>query len=67
MFRYLLRLPDGEPHDPAAFVSAAPNWTIGETFLLSRGEEVRILAIDTELADELIERGFNGVFVVEPV
>jgi hypothetical protein len=26
----------------------------------------RIIAIETEIAEELIEQGFNGVFTVEP-
>ena len=30
------------------------------------GEQLRVLAIETEIADELIAEGFNGVFVVEP-
>jgi hypothetical protein len=66
VFRYLLRLPDGEPNDPAVFVTAVPNWTVGETFLLSRGERMSILAIETEIDEELIEQGISGVFTVEP-
>jgi hypothetical protein len=66
MFRFLLRLPDGEPIDPAALVSAVPNWTIGETFTTGRGDVWRILAIETEIAEELIEQGINGVLTVEP-
>ena len=66
MFRFLLMLDDGELNDPAVFVIAVPNWTIGETFLLDDGEQMRILAIDTEIDDELIDRGFNALWVVEP-
>jgi hypothetical protein len=66
MFRFLLKLEDGEPNDPAVFVSAVPNWEVGQTFLTGRGDEWRILAIDTEIDDELVERGFNAVFAVEP-
>ena len=54
------------PYDPAVYVSAVPNYEVGETFLLSRGEEFRILAIDTDIDDELIDRGFNSVWTVEP-
>jgi hypothetical protein len=62
MFRFLLKLEDGEPHDPAVFVTVVPNWTVGETFLLGDGERFRILAIDADIVDELIEQGFNAVF-----
>jgi hypothetical protein len=48
-------------------VTAVPNSTIGETFSTSRGDEWRILAIDTEIDEELIEQGINDVFTVEPV
>ena len=44
-----------------------PNWTVGETILIGDGEELRVVAIETEIDEELIERGFNGVFTVEPV
>jgi hypothetical protein len=47
----LLKLEDAEPNDPSVFVSAVPNWTVGETFTTGRGHEWRILAIDTEIAD----------------
>jgi anti-anti-sigma regulatory factor len=33
--------------------------------MTSRGHEWRILAIETEIAEELIELGINGVFTVE--
>jgi hypothetical protein len=33
----------------------------------SRSEAVRILEIRTEIREELVEPGFNGEFVVEPV
>ena len=67
-FKFLLVLEDGEPndHDPAVFVNAVPNWKASEMFLTARGEKWRILAIDTEIADELVEQGINAVFTVEP-
>jgi hypothetical protein len=46
-------------------VTAAPNWTIGETFLLSHGDRMSILSIETEIAEDLIEQGINAVFTVE--
>jgi hypothetical protein len=48
-------------------VTAVPNWAVGETFSTGRGDEWCILAIDTEIDDELVERGINAVFTVEPV
>ncbi len=67
MFRFLLRLEDGEPNDPAVYVSAILNYSVGETFPLGRGERLRILAIDDDPDDELVEAGINGIFTVEPV
>jgi hypothetical protein len=55
VFRFLLKLEDGEPTDPAVFVTAVPNWTVDETFSTGRGEEWRILAIDTDIDEELVE------------
>jgi hypothetical protein len=66
VFRFLLKLENGEPNDPPALVTAVPNWTVGDTFLTGRGDKWRILAIDTELEDELVDAGFNGIFTVEP-
>jgi hypothetical protein len=40
-------------------------WAVGETFMPGR-ERLRILAIETVIAEELVEQGFNGVFTVEP-
>ena len=39
MFRFLLKLEDGDPNDPAVLVTAVPNWTVGETFSTGRGHE----------------------------
>jgi len=35
--------------------------------VLEDGEPWRILAIDTDIDDELVDRGINAVFTVEPV
>jgi hypothetical protein len=59
VFKFLLRLENGEPSDPAVLVAAVPNWTVGETFSTGRGDEWRILAIDTDIDDELVARGFK--------
>jgi hypothetical protein len=47
-------------------VTAVPNWEIGETFLFSEGEQLRIRAIDTDVDEELVDRGITAVFTVEP-
>jgi hypothetical protein len=64
VFRYLLRLPDGEPADPAAFVTAVPNWSVGETFMVAGGKQFRIVGINDEIdvegLEELYERGITG-------
>ena len=69
-FKYLLVLPDGEPPDPAAFVTAVPNWSVGEEFMVAGLERFRILGINDEIdvvrLEELYERGINGIWVVEP-
>jgi len=35
--------------------------------ILGEGERLRILGIETEITDVLVDHGFNGVFTVEPV
>ncbi len=59
-------LEDGEPNDSAVFVTAVPNWSVGDCFLTGRGDEWRILAMETEIAAELVDSGTNAVFTVEP-
>jgi len=49
------------------FVTTVPNWSVGETFSLGSGETFRIIEIRTELAPEMDDAGFNGIWVVEPV
>jgi hypothetical protein len=56
----------GDIQDPAGFLTAVPNWTVGETFLMAHGRKFRILEIGTELLPEMLDAGFNGIFVVGP-
>jgi hypothetical protein len=58
-------LEDGEPYDPAVFVTVIPAWGVGEEFLVTAHQRLRILAIATDIDDELVERGFNAVWTVE--
>jgi hypothetical protein len=39
VFRYLLRLADGEPVDPPQFLSSEPNWRVGDAVRI--GADVR--------------------------
>jgi len=39
---------------------------VGETFLMAHGRRFRILEIRTELAPEMLDAGFDGIFVVKP-
>jgi hypothetical protein len=66
VFKFFLVDEHGQVGDPAGFITAVPNWTVGETFSIGSGESFRIIVIKTEIADELLDAGFNGVFVVEP-
>jgi hypothetical protein len=65
-FKYLLVQPDGEPADPAAFLTAVPNWSVGEEFMVSNGDRYRIVAINNEIdvegLEDLYERGINGIW-----
>ena len=67
MFRYLLVLANGEPADPPAFIVATPTWKVGDEFFTGVDEFWRILAIDTDIDEELVERGFHAVWPVEPI
>ena len=65
--KFTLVLPDGTPPEPAVFVTAVPNWSVGEELTVGSGEQFRILAKSSEVDEEMIEQGINGVFTVEPV
>lgn len=65
LFRFFLVDERGEPLDPVTFITAVPNWVVGDTFSLGSGESLRIVEIQTGLAPEFVEAGFNGVLVVE--
>jgi hypothetical protein len=57
VFGFLLVDRDGEPVDPAAFVTAVPNWSEGELITLGRGEQLRVLATQPDIDERLVERG----------
>jgi hypothetical protein len=64
--RVLLIGEDGEQIDPAVFVTAVEDWYVGDALLFRAREPLRIISIDTEVVDELVQRGISAVFTVEP-
>jgi hypothetical protein len=40
---------------------------VGDTCVLADGQELRIVAIDWEIAQELKDAGFDAIFFVEPM
>jgi hypothetical protein len=65
-FRYLLAFENGEPADPAAFVTVVPDWRPGMTFVAPNGQLFRILAVESEMDEERSAEKM-GLLVVEPV
>jgi len=61
-FRFALLFADGEPADPAVFVTAAPDWNEGDVFLPRGGERFRILAIEPTMDADL---PFHAIWTVE--
>ena len=58
-------LEDGDPADPAVFLTAVPDWRIGDEFLGGADlQKFRILAIEPEMEEDAL---FHAVWVVEPV
>jgi hypothetical protein len=66
VFKFFLVDETGDVQDLAGFLRAVPNWNVGETFLMAHDRRFRILEIRTELLPEMLEAGFNAIFVVEP-
>jgi hypothetical protein len=67
VFRYLLVLPEGSPTEPSAvLVTAVPNWKVGETCMTGSGDQFRILAKSSDVAEELHEQG-STAWTVEPL
>jgi len=61
-FRYLLVLANGEPADPAAFVTANPQWNPGDRFAAGDGSRWRIVAIEANMSDAV---EFDALWTVE--
>lgn len=63
-FRFVLVHPDGEPADPAVFVTAIPSWNVGDEFLAGT-DLVKFRILDVSAED--VPEETHGVFTVERV
>jgi len=63
-FRFALMLEDGEPADPAAFVTAAPDCHGGDVFMPRGGERFPIVEIEPTLDAGL---PFHATWTIEPL
>jgi hypothetical protein len=61
-FTFRLYLDNGDD-SPGDFVTAVPNWEIGETFMTGDRRRWRIL----DIVEDVEELEYAGAFVVEPV
>jgi hypothetical protein len=61
-----LALENGEPADPAVFLTAVSDWRVRQMSFTGDGTWFRILALEPEM-DEERSRETMGLFVVEPV
>jgi hypothetical protein len=64
VFRCLLRLPDGEPLDPAMLVKRHSNWSVGDVMLVTAASSSRCR--DRRLPPAGASRKY-AIFTVEPV
>jgi hypothetical protein len=67
VFRFLLRVEDGEPNDPAMLVTAVPNWAVDETFLNRAQPRVAHPRNRHRHRRRARRQRINAVFTVEPV
>ena len=65
-FRFELRYRNGD--DAGTFITAAPNWDAGMTFITGDGRKLRIVRIvPLDLIDEFADSPVCGFWEVEPV
>lgn len=62
--RYLLVLEDGEPADPAAYVTPHDAWDEGDTFVTPNGQLFVIVSVEPDVA---AMKAFDGIWCVRPV
>jgi hypothetical protein len=63
-FRFVLMLEDGEPADPAVFLTGTRDWHEGDVFMPRGGERFRIVRIEPAMYDEA---PFHATWTVESV
>jgi hypothetical protein len=62
--RYLLVLEDGEPADPAAYVTPRDEWDEGDTFETPNGQLFVIVSFEADVA---AMQAFDGIWCVRTV
>ena len=62
--RFLLVLEDGEPADPAAYVTPRDAWDDGDTFVTPNGQLFVIVGMEPDVA---AMKAFDGIWCVRPV
>jgi hypothetical protein len=60
MFKYRMVHTDGTPADPPQFVSAIPDWRVGDDVRVGAEVRYRIVGIDAATDD------VHGVWIVDP-
>jgi uncharacterized Zn finger protein len=63
-FRFALITPDNEPYDPAVFLCAEPQWSVGDVVVLGRDRRFRILDVQPPSTDAAME-DITAVWTVE--
>jgi hypothetical protein len=64
LYRVLLKLVNGEPADPAVFVTERESWQPGDSFAARDGSQWRIVSVDTA-PPLLAEEGFDARWIAE--
>jgi hypothetical protein len=62
-----LKLPDGQPPDPAMLVTAVPNWSVGDVITVGRENHCASSRSTTSRMRTLVEQDVRAIFTVEPV
>ena len=52
---------------PPSFVTAAPNWNVGEVITFSNAERARVVAIESTDEPDLVKHEIRAIFTVAPL
>jgi hypothetical protein len=66
VFKFFLVDEHGQVGDPAGFILRSRTGPSARRSCWVTGEKFRILEIRADLLPEMLDAGFNGIFVVEP-